>query len=77
MLTEYAVGNSTMTCKVGFLPQHLAVRANAYDGLYACIISIYSNCCTNVLKREKFLAKKGLLRYLHARQSSGAFNLFF
>jgi hypothetical protein len=31
VLAVYVVGDSTMTCKVGFLPQHLVVRANAYD----------------------------------------------
>jgi hypothetical protein len=50
----HVVWDSTMTCKVGFLPQHLAARANAYDGLQVCIVNIYSNRCTNVLKREKF-----------------------
>ena len=43
VLVVYVVGDRTMTCKVGFLPQNLAVRANDYDGLYARIISIYSN----------------------------------
>jgi hypothetical protein len=59
VLLVYIVGDRTMMCKVGFLPQHLAVRANVYDGLYACIVSIYSDCCTNVLKREKFWRNKG------------------
>ncbi len=59
VLAMYVVGDSTITCKVGFLPQHLVVRANAHDGLYARILSIYSNCCTNVLKREKFWRNKG------------------
>jgi hypothetical protein len=35
VLVVYVVGDCTMTCKVGFLPQHLAVRADVYDGLYA------------------------------------------
>jgi hypothetical protein len=54
VLAVYVVGDCTMTCKVGFLPQHLAVRADAYDGLYARIISVYYDRCTNVLKRERF-----------------------
>jgi hypothetical protein len=58
VLAVYVVEDSTMTCKVGFLPQHLVVRADAYDGLYARIISIYSNRCTNMLKREKFWQTK-------------------
>jgi hypothetical protein len=59
VLAVYVVGDSTTTCKVGFLSQHLAVRADAYDGLYARIVSIYSNCSTNMLKREKFWKNKG------------------
>jgi hypothetical protein len=54
VLAVYIVGDRTMTCKMGFLPQHLAVWADVYDGLYTRIVSIYSNRCTNVLKREKF-----------------------
>jgi hypothetical protein len=30
VLAVYIVGDCMMTCKVGFLPQHLAVRANVY-----------------------------------------------
>jgi hypothetical protein len=59
VLAVYIVGDHTMTCKVGFLPQHLAVRAVVYDGLYARIVSIYSDRCTNVLKREKFWRNMG------------------
>jgi hypothetical protein len=51
VLMVYGMGHHTMTRKVGFLPQHLAVRADVYDGLYARIMSVYSDCCTNVLKR--------------------------
>jgi len=29
-------------CKVGYLPKHLAVRADAYDGLCARVVEIYS-----------------------------------
>jgi hypothetical protein len=54
VLAVYIVGDCMMTCKVGFLPQHLAVRADAYDGLYARIVSIYSGCCTNVLNQRNF-----------------------
>jgi hypothetical protein len=59
VLAVYVMGDCTMTCKVGYLPQHLAVRADVYDGLYARILRIYSNRCTNVLKREKFWRNKG------------------
>ncbi len=49
VLAVHIVGDCTMMCKVGFLPQHLAVRADVYDGLYARIVSIYSDRCTNML----------------------------
>ncbi len=50
----YVAGDHTMTCKVGFLPQHLAVRADVYDGLYTRIMSVYSDRYTGMPKREKF-----------------------
>jgi hypothetical protein len=59
VLAVYVVGDCTITCKVGFLPQHLAVRADVYDGLYARIMSVYSDRCTNVLKREIFYQNMG------------------
>jgi hypothetical protein len=59
VLAVYIVGDCMMMCKVGFSPHHLAVRADAYDGLYACIISIYSDRSTHVLKREKLWRNKG------------------
>jgi hypothetical protein len=59
VLVVYVVGDNTMTCKVCFLLHHLAVRVDVYNGLYASIISIYSDCSTNVLKREKFWCNKG------------------
>ncbi len=59
MLAVYIVGDCMMMCKVGFLPQHLAVRVNVYDRLYARNVSIYSNRCTNMLKWEKFWRNMG------------------
>jgi hypothetical protein len=59
VLMVYVVGDSTMMCMVGFLPHHLAVRVDVYNGLYAHIVSIYSDRSTNVLKREKFWCNKG------------------
>jgi hypothetical protein len=59
VLTVYVMGDCTMTCKVEFLPQHLVVRADAYDGVYGRIISVYSDRCMNVLKREKFWRNRG------------------
>jgi hypothetical protein len=55
----YVVGDCMMMCKVGFLPHHLAVRADVYDRLYARILSVYSDRCTNLLKREKFYRNMG------------------
>jgi hypothetical protein len=59
VLAVYVMGDRRMMCKVGFLPQYLAVRANVYDGLYARIVSVYFDCCKNVLKRDKFWKNKG------------------
>jgi hypothetical protein len=36
VLAVYVVGDSMMTCKVGFLPHHLVVRADAYNGCPHC-----------------------------------------
>ncbi len=35
VLRVYVMGDRAMMCKVEFLPPHLAVRADAYNGLYA------------------------------------------
>jgi hypothetical protein len=58
VLTVYIVGDSMMTCKVGFLPLHLLVSTDAYNGLHDRIVSIYYDCSMNVLKREKFWCNK-------------------
>ena len=58
-VAAYLVANGTMTCKVGFLPAHLARHAQDYDGLIARVISVYSDRCTNVVKRQKFWRNKG------------------
>ena len=55
----YLVANGTMTCKVGFLPAHLAICAEEYEGVMARVISVYSDCCINTLKRQKFWQNKG------------------
>jgi hypothetical protein len=35
-LVAYIVGNGVMTCNVGYLPRHLAIRhADNYNGMYA------------------------------------------
>ena len=46
-----------MGCKVGYLPKHLAARADCYDGLCARIVEIYSSNrthCASVAKRQKY-----------------------
>jgi hypothetical protein len=58
VVAVYVMGENTMTCKVGFLTHHLTVRDDVYDALYAHIGSVYSDCSTNVLKREKFWCNK-------------------
>ena len=41
-LVAYVVGNGVMTCKVGYLPRHLAIRcASDYDGIYARVIEVH------------------------------------
>ncbi len=55
----FLLANGTMTCKVGFLPAHLARRAQDYDGLIAHLISVYLDRCTNMVKGQKFLRNKG------------------
>ena len=44
------VANGTMTCKVVFFPAHLVTRTQDYNGLIARMISINSDCCTNMLE---------------------------
>jgi hypothetical protein len=39
VLAVYVVGDSTMTCKVGFLPQNLAVRANVMMGFMPALLA--------------------------------------
>jgi hypothetical protein len=55
----FLVVNGTMTCKVGFLPANLARHVQDYDGLIARVISVYSDQCTHVVKRQKFWRNKG------------------
>jgi hypothetical protein len=57
-IAVFLVANGIMTCKVGFLPAHLAKRAQDYDGLIARVISIYSDRCNNVVKRQRFGATR-------------------
>jgi hypothetical protein len=46
-----------MGCKVGYLPKHLAARADRYNGLFARIVEIYSSnrtLCASITKRQKY-----------------------
>jgi len=46
-------------CKVGYLLKHLAVQADAYDGLCARVVEICSGKSEVTAKRQKFLRNKG------------------
>ncbi len=53
-LAAYIVSDGFLTCKVGFLPRHLALCcANDYNGMYACVIEVYSPQSLNISKRQK------------------------
>jgi hypothetical protein len=53
-LVAYVVGNGVMTCKVGYLPRHLAIcRADNYSGMYARVVKVYSPRSLNITKRQK------------------------
>ena len=52
-IAVFLVANGMITCNVGFLPAHLGRCAQDYDGLIAGVISVYSDQCTNVVKRQK------------------------
>ena len=59
VIAVYLCEHGVMTCKVGFLPAHLNRRARDYDGLVARVIAVYTDRCTNVVKRQKFWRNKG------------------
>ena len=42
-----------------FLPLHLDVSLGTYDGVYARVISVYSNRSSNGIKRQKYWRNKG------------------
>ena len=51
-------GVGELSCRVGFLPQHLASTwADEYDGIFARITKIYSDRCTSKVKRQKMHRK--------------------
>ena len=62
VISVYLLKNGVRTCKVGYLPKHLAVRAHRYDGLCARVSEIYSGNilqCPSVAKRQKHHRKEG------------------
>ena len=61
VLAVYCVADGAVTCKVGFLPQHLASKgADDYDRLYARVMEVYSARSQNSTKRQKFYRNKGV-----------------
>jgi hypothetical protein len=62
VISVYRLKNGERTCKVGYLPKHLAVRAHRYDGLCARVSEVYSGDilqCASVTKRQKHHRKEG------------------
>ena len=59
VIAVYLISHGVMTCKVGFLPAHLNHRARDYNGLVAHVVSVYSDRCTNLVKRQKFRRNHG------------------
>jgi len=59
VVAVYLISHGVMTCKVGFLPAHLNHRTRDYDGLVARVVSVYSDRCTNLVKRQKFRRNLG------------------
>ena len=64
VLEVFVVQHGIQGCKVGYLPKHLAARANRHDGLCIHIVEIYSGDqakCDNLSNRQKFHRNIGLL----------------
>lgn len=61
VLVAYVLkGVGELSCRVGFLPQHLAsTRADEYDGMFARITEIYSESCRSKVKRQKMHRNEG------------------
>ena len=83
MLAVYAVaGDGTTTCKVGFLPLHLAVCPGAYNGVYARVIVVVIDHDKNLAKHQKFWRNEGccVAKVIGLRIANGGginFNLSF
>jgi len=57
VLDVFQLDSGIMGCKVGYLPKHLAARADPYDGLCVRIVEIYSSDrthCASVAKCQKY-----------------------
>jgi hypothetical protein len=53
-LVAYVIRNGVMTCKVGYLLRHLAIRrTDDYDGMYARVVEVYSPRSPSIAKRQK------------------------
>jgi hypothetical protein len=53
-LVAYVVGDGVMTCKVGYLPRHLAIRwGDDYHEMYAHVVEVYSTRSCNITKHQK------------------------
>jgi hypothetical protein len=59
VLAVYVIAGGVVSCKVGFLPQHLALRrANDYDGLVLCVWEVYTEQCKSIVRCNKFHRKE-------------------
>jgi hypothetical protein len=57
VLEVFHLDSGIMGCKVGYLPKHLAARADRCNGLCACIVEIYSSNhthCASIAKCQKY-----------------------
>ncbi len=57
VLEVFHLDSGIMVCKVGYLPKHLAARADHYNELCAHIGEIYSSDqtrCASIAKRQKY-----------------------
>jgi hypothetical protein len=53
-LAVFTVNHGVKSCNVGYFSQHLAARADRYDGLIAIISKMVGRDCDNATKRFKW-----------------------
>ena len=53
VLEVFHLDSGIISCKVGYLPKHLAARADRYNGLCARIVEIYSRGSNPLRQRHK------------------------